>query len=153
MSTTSKPSIDDQVMNLFNLVRTRQQAIQASEKPRWVTTCTIGTSDSSVTDRINIQTVIDPNKLLDIFGFLLQREEAVGRAATLLGVKAPPFKWMGYMVPEWGADIKTRLNQIELTAKRAELKTLEARLDKLISQDQRRELELAAIQRELAGQA
>ena len=40
---------------------------------------------------------------------------------------------------------------INLTTKRSELSVLEARLDKLISQDQRRELELAEIQKELAG--
>ncbi len=146
---STKPSIDDQVLNLFNTVRQRQQAIAASEKPQWTTTCTIGTNPDSVTDRINIMTVTDATKLVDMLGFLLQRRDYFNKAEELLGFKAGAFKWMSYTVEQWTKDFKTRLAQIELTAKRAELKTLEARLDKLITTDQRRELELAAIQKEM----
>lgn len=153
MTTTSKPSLDDQVLALFNTVRERQQAIQASEKPQWKTTCTIGTSETTVTDRINIQTVSDLGRLIDIHAFLLAKEDYWSKSQKALGLKMPlPFRWLGYSVSAWTVDIQTRIAQIELTVKRAELRTLEARLDKLISQDQRRELELAAIQKELAGQ-
>ncbi len=159
----STPSIDDKVLTLFNTVRARQQAIQASEKPRWETTCTIGTEEGSVTNRINIQTVSEPAKLADMLGFLLSKQHFWSQAWARLSsdgtirvwtaandaLAVPPFKWMGYTVDQWTKDFQTRLTQIGLTAKRAELKTLEARLDKLITTDQRRELELAAIQKEM----
>ena len=146
---STKPTIDQQVMNLFDLVRARQQAIAASEKPRWETTCTIGTNPDAVTDRMNIQTVSDAGRLVDMLGFLLQRRDYFNKAEELLGFKVGVFKWMGYTVDQWTRDFKTRLAQIELAAKRTELKTLEARLDKLITMEQRRELELAAIQKEM----
>ncbi len=167
MSTTSKPtkpSVDELVLQLFNTVQQKQRDIAASEKPRWETTCTIGTEEGSVTNRINIQTVSDPAKLIDMLGFLLSKAHWYREACVKIENFAAPdtsakvwtqtpltpvFKWMGYTVDQWTKDFKTRLAQIELTAKRAELKTLEARLDKLISQDQRRELELAAIQKEM----
>ncbi len=150
---STKPTIDQQVMDLFDLVRSRQQAIQTSEKPQWKTTCTIGTSETTITDRINIQTVSDLGRLIDIHAFLLAKEDYWSKSQKALGIKMPlPFRWLGHSVSAWTADIQTRIAQIELTAKRAELKTQEARLDKLITTDQRRELELAAIQRELAGQ-
>lgn len=143
-----KPSVDELVLALFNTVQQKQRDIAASEKPQWATTCTVGTDPESVKDRINIQTVMEPAKLADMLGFLLQRRDYFHKAEELLGVKIGTFKWMGYTVEQWTKDFKTRLAQISLTTKRAELKQLEGRLDKLITMDQRRELELAAIQRE-----
>lgn len=147
----AKPSVDELVLQLFNTVKQKQQDIAASERPQWVTSCTIGTNPESVTDRINLQTVSDEAKLVDLYGFLLQKYGNALAARTELGLSTTGWgwKWMGYGLEQWRADIKTRLAQIALTAKRAELKTLEARLDRLITTEQRRELELAAIQKEM----
>lgn len=150
-TTTPKQSVDELVLQLFETVKQKQRDIAASEKPRWETTCTIGTNEQSVTDRVNLQTVSDQSKLVDILGFLLAKEAQWNQAAGILGVKVP-FKWMSYTVAQWTKDIQTRIAQIGLTAKRAELKALEGRLDALITTEQRRELELAEIQKEMAGQ-
>lgn len=149
-NTSAKPSVDELVLQLFEKVQQKQRDIAASEKPQWVTSCSIGLEEDGVKTRVNIQTVSDPAKLVEVLGALLAKQAYWIGAASLLGVKLP-FKWMGYTVEQWTKDFKTRLAQIELVAKRAELKALEARLDKLITTDQRRELELAAIQKEMEG--
>lgn len=51
---------------------------------------------------------------------------------------------------EWAADIKTRINQLALKKKRDELAKLEARVNALVSQEQRRELELKKLAEELS---
>ncbi len=57
----------------------------------------------------------------------------------------------GHTLNDWRTDMRTRLTQIQLVAKRTELKRLESRLDALITVDQRRALELKAIQDEMAA--
>ena len=74
-----------------------------------------------------------------------------GIAGDILGPdeKPPAFTWNGYSVLDWLHDIKLRVGQIRIKAQREKLQELEARLDKIISPERRRELELQAIEREL----
>jgi hypothetical protein len=60
---------------------------------------------------------------------------------------------MGHTVADWQADIQKRINKVQISKKKADLQTLEDRLDKLISPELRREMELAEIQKMLASDA
>lgn len=145
MSTT----IDTKVLELFNKVKEKQRKIAAaSESPRWVTSCTVGFNPDTTQDRINIQTITDLNKIVDIYSFLLNKEATYDKAIADLGIKIVP-KWMGYSIDNWKKDIKTRVGQIQLNNEKKELASLESRLDALITIEQRREMELAAIEKEL----
>jgi capsule polysaccharide modification protein KpsS len=139
---------DKMVLDLFNTVKAKQKEIAVLQKPQWVTSCTIGYNPEVVTDRMNIQTVSDINKLINLYGFLLFQVEYHNRACEALNVIIK-FKWMGYTFQEWEKDIKTRINQIGVAAKKSELAVLEKRLDALITLDQRRVMELEAISKEL----
>lgn len=144
------PTTDELVLQLFAKVKQKQSEVTAaSEKPRWETSCTVGENPGSVTDRINLQTTTDVSTLVGLYGFLIAKERQWNEAASALNVDTQ-FKWMGSPVRAWHKDIKTRIAQIEVAAKRQELKTLETRLDGLITVDQRRALELAEIQKILA---
>ena len=76
------------------------------------------------------------------------KESSWDNAAKELGV-APSNNWMGSPFSAWKTDIKNRVDQININTKRKELESLEARLDKLISVEQRRELELEDIAKSL----
>lgn len=136
---------DKLVLELFETVKQKQKEISATEKHTWLTSCTIGYNPDTVADRSNIQTVTDISKLVDIFAFLIGREELTDKANRELFGEPKKFVWMGYSISAWKQDIKARLAQINLAAKRKELAELESRLDKLITPEQRRELELAEI--------
>ena len=141
---------DKLVLDLFNTVKAKQKEIAVLQKPQWATSCTIGYNPDVVTDRVNIQTVTDVNRLIDLYAFLATKKTSFEEAATELGL-ANRFKWMGYSFGEWVCDIKTRVEQIGVTAKKSELVILERRLDALITVDQRRVMELEAISKELEG--
>lgn len=99
---------------------------------------------NSVTDRINIQTVSDINILVDICAFLQNKEQAFNRARETLQVDVE-FSYMGYSVQDWITDLKTRIDFISINTEKKELAALEARIDKLVTNDQRREIELEEI--------
>ncbi len=151
METTKAKTTDELVIELFNTVRSKQREISGYQKPSWETSCTIGYNPEIVSDRINIQTVTDINKLVDLVAFLRIKRDYWKEACDSLGVKVP-FKWMGYEPVLWEKDIKARIDQLNLSVKQKELKALEARLDALITVDQRRVMELEAITKELATQ-
>lgn len=135
---------DEQVLKLWNKVKEKQKEILTVEKPKWETSCTIGRNPDSTTDRINIQTVTDIKKLVDIYVFLNLQSDYWSKANTELGLNLV-FNWMGSGIQAWKNDIKSRIAQINLITKRKELEVLEQRLNSLISMEQRRELELAEI--------
>lgn len=56
---------------------------------------------------------------------------------------------MGYTIDLWKKDIKTRIDQLTLEDKKKHLDVLDKRIDNLVSPEQRRELELEAIKKEL----
>jgi hypothetical protein len=61
------------------------------------------------------------------------------------------FKWQGFTLEQWRADIQTRMNKIQITAKRKELEDMEKQLNNLISPERRREMELEALTKKLKG--
>ncbi len=143
MSTTN----DQLVLQLLQKVKSKQAEIKASEKPQWLTSCSLGFTDN-LHDKVNIQTLSDISKLIDLYATLSYKHENWVAAAKELGLK-PSHRICSYPVEDWKDDIRTRINQILITEKRKELKTLEDRIEKLVTPEQRRDLELAAIQKEL----
>ncbi len=135
---------DELVLQLFNKVKDKQREITKVENTKWLTSCNLGKHLDIVTDRVNLHTVNDIVKLVDLYYFMTSLEKGWGEAAKELGVKSN-FKYLGFSLQDWKTDIKSRVGQIEVNKKKQELSELEARLDKLVSQEQRRELELAAI--------
>ena len=95
MAKSKSDQIDAIVLDLFNTVKAKKKEISGYLKPTWETSCTIGTVDGNISSNVNIQTVSDVNKLVDLYAFLLQKEQFYVQAAKELGVKAV-LKWQSY---------------------------------------------------------
>ncbi len=138
---------DEIVLDLLNKVEQKKKEIGASERPNWITNCSFGINPSNAAERINIQ-VADTNTLITIYANLSLSHSSFEQAAKDLGVKAE-FKWQGFTFGDWAADIKTRLNQLQIKTKKDDLAKLEARVNALVSPEQRREMELKKLAAEL----
>lgn len=134
---------DKQVQDLFKIVQTKKTEIAKAEKPNWITNCSFGYNKDS-SSRSNIQVVADIEELIHILGFLIEKEKSFSAANKMLGTSVE-FKWMGFTLEEWQADIQTRINKVQITKKKKELEALETRLDKLISPELKAEMELEEI--------
>lgn len=139
---------DTLVMELFAKVAAKKKEIESISRPQWETSCSFGTDPDRLDTRVNLQ-VVDIPKLVELYAFILQKQEAYKTAAKELGVTVPS-KWLGYTFDAWKSDIKLRVNIININAKKKELDTLETRVNALVSPEQRRALELAEIQKALA---
>ena len=149
-------STDEAVLELLKKVQKQKEELRAAtKKPNWLTTCTIAYNpNSAVADRINIMTVRDKSVLIDIYAFLLCKEQYTLLAMEQLKLLSDPetvkIEYMGYPISSWLADLKTRMEQIQVDDKKKDIEALDKRINGLVSLEQRRELELEAIQKELA---
>lgn len=151
------PTTDEAVMALLVTVQEKKAEIKKlKKKPQWKTNCSIvwnvdptRTTDKSH-DRVNIQVVRDPSMLMELYAFLLQREDYLEGAAMAL--KLPQdLTYMAYPTADWKADLQTRAAQLSVEQKEKDLAALDERVNKLVSRDQRRAMELKALQKILDG--
>lgn len=61
---------------------------------------------------------------------------------AVIDMKITDFKISGYSLDDWISDINKKLETHEIKQKQNELKAMEAKLDKLLSEDKKTELEL-----------
>lgn len=142
-------STDKAVLDLLQKVKQKKEEIaKASKKPVWKTNCTIG-YDPENANRINIMTVRDVQKLADIYAFLLQREQYIEKAYKELSINDDLLVYMGYSIDDWKNDLRARVNQLSVEQKKKELDELDRRINSLVSPEQRREMELAELQKVL----
>ena len=141
---STKKTTDELVKELFDSVQEKKLAIEKAERPCWETSGNFGYSANSGHDRVNIQTVTDVRKLVEMYAFLIDREEKSESAAKDLGVEYK-FTWLGFSVEEWKNDFQTRVNQISIQEKRKELSEIESRLNAIISPELKAQMELEAI--------
>lgn len=150
MATDKKDvSVDQAVMDLLVRVDAKKKEIASAKvRPSWKTNCTFGKDPSSAQDRINIQTVKEPRKLLEIYAFLTAQQRDLHAASEDLGLEFDG-TWMNYPIKDWKEDLKTRSGQLSIEKKQKELDDLDARVNRLVSPDQRRAMELEALQQML----
>lgn len=141
-------NIDDKITELFGILHTRKLDLERTKKEidrKWRTNCSIVLIPN--TQPINIQTA-DEKSVLQIVSFLIQSQEYMTKAASLLEISIDD-KIENYEIQEWIEDCKKRIAMLQLNIKKQKIKELETRLDAIVSPEQRRQLELDAITKEL----
>lgn len=140
---------DEKVLELFAVVQKKKEEIAKAEKPNWLTNCSFR-FDKESNSTINIQTVSDVNRIVELLAFLYDKRKSFDDAAKDLGVESK-FNWFGFSVEDWKTDFQTRINKIQITKKKQELETMETRLNSLISPELKRQMELELISKQLLG--
>lgn len=138
-------TIDEQIQELFNVVATKTQQLNDTEKEisrSWNTTCSIRIDGSN----INLQTA-SIETIHQVVSYLIITNRANQEANTILGTKVE--KIQGFAYDDWIQDCKKRIATFNVRDQRSNLQKLKDRLDNIISPEQRRALELAAITKEL----
>ena len=148
--TTPEPALtaDEKTMLLIRQLKQQKAEIEAAERPQWNTNCSYRSTPACTP--VNVQVVASVNNLIEIAAELIARENSYVVASTRLGVDAPPFRFLGFSLQEWLNDIQTRVNKLQLTAKQQKYDALETRLNAIVSPELRAQMELKAIEDDLA---
>lgn len=146
MANKTDESIDQAVLALLVKVDQKKKEIEkAKKRPVWKTSTSFGRDPSSAQDRVNIQTVNKLDKLLEIYAFLDSYEVSIAKAATELGLDFD-ITWQAYPIKDWKDDIRARVEQLSIEKKQRDLEDLDAKVNRLVSPEQRRAMELKALQ-------
>jgi hypothetical protein len=147
----SDTKIDTMVLELLKKVENKKRQIGEAERPSWITNCSFGFDPNNSNARINIQVVRDLEQLVEIHAFLTSKVAAYKQSLVTLGLteKDAPLKYMGFTYDQWMADIETRIGGVRIKAKKDELAALEARVNALVTPEQRRAIELEKLIKEI----
>jgi signal recognition particle subunit SEC65 len=149
MTNKADESVDQAVLALLVKVEQKKREIEkAKTRPFWKTSCTFGRDETTTADRTNIQTVRDVRKLVEIYAFLNTQEAELSKAAKQLGVDFNG-TWQAYPISDWKEDLKTRVEMLSIEKKQKELEELDIKVNRLVSPEQRRVMELRALQEAL----
>lgn len=128
---------DDRILTLKKQIDDKKKEL--GKQPRFspVTTCMFTYNGN----RVNIHTltsVKDINTALVCFN-------VYAMSAENLGIDLEDVVFDGFSVADWMEDLNSKKAVVEYTAKKAQLTALEKKLDKLLSDDKKTELEIDAI--------
>lgn len=140
---------DDKVMQLLRIAKEKKDRIATVEKVNWKTNCSFSFNENdSLNSKMNLHAESNLSTLVKILAHILQQQDFYTQAATKLGVDVQ-FKYLGFNVSDWQADIENRINRIKILKEKEELQTIETRLNALISPEKRAELELEQLENAL----
>jgi hypothetical protein len=136
---------DEKVLKLFEALQVKKQLVEKALKPSYP--CGgFKYSDSEPSRLFDISTIRDERKLIEIGSFLKLRETVYNETAQELG-SSEKYTWLGFTKDEWFADLKTRMNVLQISERKRELFELESRLNSLISPELKAQMELEEIEK------
>lgn len=142
---------DTLVLELLRKVEDKKKQIGNAERPQWQTNCSFRYYPDR-SESVNILVIRDIEDLIDMHAHLTLKKSQfeLSTASLNLDKSAFPFRYIGFSYDQWVADIETRLARLLITVKREELSKLESRVNALVSPEQRREIELEKLVKEIS---
>lgn len=125
---------DERVLQLKEIIDKKRAELKAVNRFVPVTNCVLDLDNQKY--NLNVLQLNDLKLLLVKLNMYFMSAKNLGIIELELS---------GYNVAEWMTDIKSKIEIFEHKAKEAELKALEAKLDKMLSDEKKTELELDEI--------
>ena len=132
-------SNDAKIKTLLKKVEEQREALGDKPKAAWQTN---GIFKFDGTRHFNLNTVTNAGPLVEALSFLLGKQATIKEAGDRLGVKTESLVWEGYEVEQYEADFKLRLEIIQWEDKKKQLNATEKKLNSLVSEEARTEMEL-----------
>lgn len=124
---------DERVLQLKGIIEKKRSELKGAKRFEPVTNCVLDLEGQKY--NLNVLQLHDLQLLLVRLNMYLMSAKDLGISLEI----------SGYNIAEWIADIKCKIEIFEYKRKEAELKTLETKLDKMLSDEKKTELELDEI--------
>ena len=124
---------DERVLQLKKIIDEKKSELKVTKRFTPLTNCVLSLDNQNY--NLNVLQLDDLKLLLVKLNMHLM-------SANDLDIK---LELSGYNVEDWMADVKSKIEIFEYKKKEIELKTLEAKLDKMLSDEKKTELELDEI--------
>ncbi len=150
---SDKKANDQKVQALLDKVNEQKQEVERlSKRPSWRTNCAFTFDDRNISSKmLNLNTANDERTIVLALAYLIEKERAWNDARKELGLDKQEFEWNGFKISDWREDFKARLDRVTIEDKKKALKTMEAKLSKLMSEEARTSKELEEIEKLLGN--
>ena len=148
-------TLDEQVQIVLNRIKEKKDFLQIFKNAipeKWLTKCTIKKDGENKT----ISVMQNENDLVELAGWLILQKEAQKNAKKLFDSKLPigyDFKVehmiQGFLIDNWLEDITRQIFLLRAKQEEQKLKVLEEKALLLTSQEQRRQIELEKLLKEM----
>jgi hypothetical protein len=135
---SAKSSLDDKIMSQYKSLCALRKKLEKIEKPLWLTDGYFKFSNSP-SSMMEIKKVSEL-EVISMARFLVKESESHIKACEILNVKTN-FKWFNYSFDEWVSDLKTRMSILKKSETISKINEAEKKLYKVLTPEQRRELE------------
>jgi hypothetical protein len=145
-------TIDQKINELFEVVKKQKAEVEAAEKESkqsWRTNCSISLPFGRDENPINLQTATQ-DKVKNIVIGLLKHKEYSAEAEQVLGLEQST-QYNGFSYDDWISDCKKRISVLNIRTKKDKLAVLEKRLNDIVSPEQKRQMELDSIMKDLGN--
>jgi uncharacterized protein YlaN (UPF0358 family) len=123
------------------IVKLEEQKVALGSRPK-VNLKTNGIFKYDDKNHFNLNTVNNYGVMIDALGFLFCQEHFFHIATDALGLSREFYLHDGYKVDEWNEDFKSRIELIKWEDKKKLLDSTQKKLDSLVSEEVKTELEL-----------
>ena len=137
--------LDAKVLALMKDVKARKEKLGKLSKPQWSTSGVLELPGMPV---VTLQVCSDVTLLVLSRHALIVLRDAMISANVDLELSLPLI-WKSYSIEDWISDTEQKIKMININAEKSKLASLEAKLNTLTSEDQRRAFALAEIESEL----
>ena len=135
-------SNDDRIKVLLDAVELQQSQLGRKPRASYETNAIFRYDDKR---HLNINTVKNPNVLVEALAFLLEKQARSQEAAGLLDVSLSTFQWNGYSTEDYANDFKRRIEIINFAVRKTKLDATKKKLKTLVSEEARTGMELDEI--------
>ncbi len=137
-------SIDIKIKKLFEIIQEKKAKLAKLERPTYNTSCSFSRYNENPCN-LHVQPI---ESLVEILGWLTVKNEAFQTACKELNLDLK-FEHLGKSYDNWKEDISTIINIKNITKEKRDLQEKENKLNQLISPEERRRLEVEALEKEL----
>lgn len=135
---------DAKIKALLQKVEDQKKDLGSKPRPSYKTNCLFKYKNGN---HLNLNTVTDLNVLVIAMGEIIKESECYMKAAERLGLDFVPIDWCGYSIEDWEEDFKARISIINYDQKLKLFKKTQDKLNGLVSEEARTEMELEDIEK------
>ena len=141
-------ALDKKVQELYDIIQLKKSQITKLERPNYKTNLSYVVSEFNDTQRVNLQVVNDVSLLVKLLAQLTLLKNKYDEINIELGLNTE-FKLSGFSYDDWKSDFVSIINKINIKKEKDDLAIKEAKLNSLISPEEKRRLDIEALTKEL----
>ena len=141
-------NIDDVIADLFKVIEDKKSKIAKLEKPNYKTNMSFLLNENDKLSVINLRVINDPVYLVKLLANLTNLRNEFININKLFSLNLD-FTYSNYSYEDWRDDILALIAKVTIKKEKDDLDKKEAKLNLLISPEQRRKLEVELLRKQL----